>query len=132
MLILRVRARNISIGFNNVRAMPYAKARAAPNDKRRPAGRLFYPARLQALAGLARFHISARNGASMLMLTASLIARSPAIQVSQGVPVAAKATLKNTAVSSTAPNTPEINGARHQRWSRRRSKTWMSTSCAQI
>ena len=88
MLILRVRARNISIGFNNVRAMPYAKARAAPNDKGGP--RAAYPARLQALAGLARFHISARNGASMLMLTASLIARSPAIQVSQGVPVAAR------------------------------------------
>ena len=109
--------------------MPYAKARAARMTKGGP--RAFFPPGFRRWPA-ARFHISARNGASMLMLTASLIARSPAIQVSQGVPVAAKATLKNTAVSSTAPNTPEINGARHQRWSRRRSKTWMSTSCAQI
>ncbi|KAG1530853.1 hypothetical protein G6F50_017048 [Rhizopus delemar] len=86
----------------------------------------------QALAGLARFHISARNGASMLILTTSLIARSPIIHVVQGAPVAANATLKNTAVSRIAPSTPDTSGARHQRWSRKRSKTWISTSWAQM
>ncbi|MNW08984.1 hypothetical protein D3C71_2058770 [compost metagenome] len=68
----------------------------------------------------------------MLILTASLIARSPSIHVTQGAPLAANATLKNTAVSRIAPSTPDTNGARHQRWSRKRSNTWMSTSCAQM
>ena len=56
--------------------------------------------------------------------------RSPIAHVTQGSPVPAKASEKKIAVSITDPNKDDAVGAFHQAFSRRRSKTLISISCA--